>query len=282
MDKQNIVRNIAHRGFRAVAPENTLAAARAGREIGADWWELDVAASSDGELVVIHDDTLVRTSDAERLFPGRGPWCVYDFTFAELSRLDAGSWFGERDPFGQVAEGKVGPAELASYRGERIPTLRAALEFTKAAGWKVNVEIKDASGRACDPWIVERTVDLVRELGMIDDVFISSFNHEYLRRCKKTEPRLPLGALVEPGDPRFPPGFDVVALLRGLGAAAWHPGLEGLVEADVRAVRASGFDVNVWTVNRHEDMRRLMGWGVTGLFTDFPDRLALVLREAHN
>jgi len=276
------VLNVAHRGFRAIAPENTLAAARAGRAIGADWWELDVAASSDGELVVIHDDTLVRTSDAARLFPDREPWCVYDFTMDELGRLDAGSWFGDKDPFGQIAEGKVGASELASYKGEKIPTLRSALEFTKAEGWKVNVEIKDASGRACDPWIVERTVELVRELGMVGDVFISSFNHEYLRRCKAAEPGLPLGALIEPGDPRFPPGFDIVALLRYLGAAAWHPGLEGLREADVRAVREAGFGVNVWTVNRPEDMRRLIGWGVTGLFTDFPDRLVRVLAEEHN
>ena len=279
MDAQKSVLNIAHRGFRAVAPENTIAAARLGRAIGADWWELDVAASSDGELVVIHDDTLVSTSDAERRYPGREPWCVYDFTFGELAQLDAGSWFGEKDPFAQVAEGKLGATELASYRGERIPTLRSALEFTKSEGWKINVEIKDASGRACDPWIVERTVGLVHELGMVEDVFISSFNHDYLRRSKAAEPRLPLGALIEPGDPRFPPGFDAIGLLRDLGADAWHPGLEGLDEASVRAVRKAGFGVNVWTVNRPEDMRRLMGWGVTGLFTDFPDRLARLLAE---
>jgi len=279
MSDSERVLNIAHRGFRAIAPENTLAAARAGLAVGADGWELDVAASSDGELVVIHDDTLVRTTDAAVRFPGRSPWCVYDFSLAELGRLDAGSWFREKDPFGQVIEGRVSADALASYRGEPLPTLRAALDFTKASGWRVNVEIKDASGKGCDAWIVERTVDLVRELDMIDSVFISSFNHDYLRRCRTAEPRIALGALVEPGDSRFPAGLDIAGFLGRLGAGAWHPCLFDLEESTVRTIRAAGFGVNVWTVNNEDDMRRLADWGVTGMFTDFPDRLGRVLAD---
>lgn len=272
--------NIAHRGFRAIAPENTLAAARAGHAVGADWWELDVAASSDGELVVMHDDSLVRTTDAKRRFPEREPWCVYDFSLEDLGSLDAGTWFIDSDPFGQIAEGAIAGSPLLSYRGEAIPTLRAALELTKSAGWKVNVEIKDATGRACDAWIVERTTELVRKLDMVDRVFISSFNHDYLRRSRRAEPRIPLGVLVEPGDARFPPDFDMVGYANEIGAQAWHPGLEGLEEGRVRAARAAGLGVNVWTVNSEADMRRLVGWGVTGLFTDFPDRLSRVLAES--
>ena len=273
MEQEGKVLNIAHRGFRAIAPENTLASARAGLAAGADMWELDVAGSSDGELVVLHDDSLLRTTDAAERFPGRSPWCVYDFSLAELESLDAGSWYRAADPFGQVRSGRVGEAALSSFRGERIPTLRAALELTRAAGWKVNVEIKDASGRACDPWIVERTVGLLRELGMVGSVLVSSFNHDYLRRVRAIEPGLKLGALVdfEETEALTPP--KTVEHLRDLGAAAWHPGLERLDEESVRAVRRAGFGVNVWTVNEESDMRRLMDWGVTGLFTDFPDRL---------
>ncbi len=74
--------NIAHRGARSLAPENTLAAARLGLEIGADLWELDVAATSDEQLVVLHDDTLERTSNAQQVFPGRAPWTVSTFSLA--------------------------------------------------------------------------------------------------------------------------------------------------------------------------------------------------------
>lgn len=271
MPENTGILSIAHRGFRAVAPENTLAAARAGLAAGADWWELDVAASADGELVVIHDDTLVRTTDAERRFPRRSPWSVYGFTMAELATLDAGSWYGETDPFGQVAAGAVGADALRSFRGEPLPTLRAALLLTRDAGWKVNVEIKDATGQACDAWIVERTVELVRGLGMLDSVLVSSFNHDYLRRVRAAEPRLAIGALVERDVP------DPVGLLRSLGAEAYHPWIKYLREETVRSLRAAGLAVNVWTVNDEADMRRLIEWGVTGIITDFPDRLARVL-----
>ena len=262
---------IAHRGFRGIAPENTLLAARKGLHAGADWWELDVAASSDGVLVVLHDDGLARTTDAAAVYPERSPWSVYDFRFDELRRLDAGSWYETADPFGQVRSGRVGPDELASFVGLKIPSLREALELTKNEAWRVNVEIKDATGRACDGWIVERTVNLVRELGLVDRVMISSFNHDYVRRARAAEPRLRCGALVEPPLP------DPVALLRGTGAASLNPGLRGLTEPLVREVREAGYDVYVWTVNEVADMERIISWGVTGIFTDFPDRLIALL-----
>ncbi len=277
MTKRKDVLDIAHRGCRSLAPENTLASARAGLAAGAPMWELDVAASSDGELVVLHDDSLARTTDARERFPGRAPWCVYDFSLAELRSLDAGSWFGLADPFGQVAAGRVPGPALEAYRGERLPTLREALEFTKANRWRVNVEIKDATGRGCDPWIVERTAALIAELGMVDSTFISSFNHDYLRRMRAAEPRLPIGALVDIEERGPVPPEATVARLRELRADAWHPGLKLLDEASVRAAREAGFGVNVWTVNDEADMERLIAWGATGLFTDFPDRLAALL-----
>jgi glycerophosphoryl diester phosphodiesterase len=280
MSKRQEVLDIAHRGCRSLAPENTLASARAGLATGAPWWELDVAASSDGELVVLHDDSLVRTTDAEERFPGRAPWCVYDFSLAELRSLGAGSWFEAADPFGQIAAGRVSRASLASYRGERMPTLREALGFTKANRWKVNVEIKDATGRACDPWIVERTAAMIVELGLLGSVCISSFNHDYLRRTRKAEPRLPIGALDDLEERGKEPPEATVARLRELGAEAWHPGLALLEEPSVRAVREAGLGVKVWTVNEEADMERLIAWGASGLFTDFPDRLAALLARA--
>ncbi len=268
------VLTIAHRGFRGIAPENTILAAQRAFEAGCAWWELDVAASADGELVVIHDDSLARTTDAARRFPSRSPWCVYDFSLAELGELDAGSFYAETDPFRQIQAGRVGALELEHFRALRIPTLRECLEFTRARGKCVNVEIKDARGRACDPWIVERTVELIRSLGMERNVLLSSFNHDYLRRARRMAPKLALGVLTEG---KSPPG--ILSLLKELGARSYNPELGPLDEATVREVRASGFDVFVWTVNEKSDMRRLIAWGVNGMFTDFPDRLFEVLAE---
>jgi len=262
---------MAHRGFRGIAPENTLPAAQKGYDSGADYWELDVAASSDGELVVMHDDTLARTTDADELFPNRSPWTVYDFTLAELKSLDAGSWYAKADQFRQIAAGRVTKQDLDSFVGIRVPTLAEALELTKKNGWNVNIEIKDATGRDCDPWIVEKTADLVKAMGMSGSVVVSSFNHAYLLRMKKALPEIRIAALVDK------PIADPVSTLQRMGAMALNPNHRYLDEATVKKVREAGFDVFVWTPNEKADMERLVRWGVTGLITDFPDRALEVL-----
>ncbi len=94
--------NIAHRGARSLAPENTLAAARKALDAGADMWELDVCLSRDGELVVIHDSTLKRTSNVQEVFPLRRPYHVHDFTLEELHRLDFGSWYVRKTHSGRL------------------------------------------------------------------------------------------------------------------------------------------------------------------------------------
>lgn len=266
MDTKKSTLVLAHRGFRGIAPENTLLAAQKGFETGADYWELDVAASSDGELVVLHDDSLVRTTDAREIFPSRSPWTVYEFMFQELKTLDAGSWYAKTDPFEQIASGRLGKQDIAGFAGLKIPSLAEALELTKKLGWKVNIEIKDATGKACDPWIVEKTAALVRDLGMAQSVIVSSFNHEYLRRMKRAAPEIRVAALIDEPVP------DPVSLLSGLGAVALNPNLEYLDEATVREVRSAGYGALVWTVNEKTDMETLINWGVTGLITDFPDR----------
>jgi glycerophosphoryl diester phosphodiesterase len=259
--------NIAHRGARSLAPENTLAAARKGLEIGADLWELDVAMTSDGELVVLHDDTLKRTSNVEAVFPSRKPWAVHTFTFAELRTLDFGSWFNQTDPFQQIAQGAVSPEDQASFVGEPIPTLREALEFTHEHQWRVNVEIKDLSGTPGDSVVVEKVVSLIDELGMSESVIISSFNHSYITRVKSANSQIYTGALIET------PVADPVSLLQGTHAQALNPGLEIVDIQGIRTIRQAGFDVLVWTVNEEADMRLLIQAGVSGIFTDFPQRL---------
>jgi glycerophosphoryl diester phosphodiesterase len=275
MNENGKVLVIAHRGFRAIAPENTIISARKGFEAGADMWELDVAASSDGVLVVMHDDTLVRTTDVKAKFPLRGPWSIYDFTFDELESLDAGSWYQKTDPFGQIKSGRVKKVDLASFSGLKLPTLEQALALTKTLGWKVNIEIKDATGHPCDAWIVEKTAEMVKKMEMSGSVIVSSFNHAYLARMKKAAPEIATAALIDRPIP------DPVSTLRSLGAIALNPNSKYLDEATVKAVRAAGFGVLVWTVNEKTDMEKLIRWGVTGLITDFPDRgVELVSQKA--
>lgn len=256
---------IAHRGFRAIAPENTLLAAQKGFDAGADMWELDVAETSDGTLVVLHDTTLVRTTDAQIRFPSNSPWNVYNFTLEQLRMLDAGSWYLNADPFQQIASGRVSAKDRAMFAGLKIPTLREALELTKTLKWRVNIEIKDSTGFACDSWIVEKTVALVRELGMADSVLISSFNHSYLKRAKASAPEISVAALIDKPIP------DPVKTLTELGAIALNPNEQYLDKATVNAVREAGFGVLPWTVNGPHRMDELLKWGVTGLISDYPD-----------
>lgn len=257
---------IAHRGFRGIAPENTLQAAQKGYDIGADYWELDVAASSDGVLFVMHDDSFARTTDCEELFPDRKPWTVYDFSYADIRKLDAGSWYAAADPFKQIALGKLAPKDVQAYKGVKVPSLEEALDLTKRNGWKVNIEIKDATGRASDPWIVEKTAKMVQEMGMVPSVVVSSFNHAYLRRIKKAAPEIAVAALIDR------PVADPVSLLAEIGAVALNPNWKYLDELTVKKVRAAGYDVLTWTVNETWDMEKLISWGVNGIITDFPDK----------
>ncbi len=261
------VMNIAHRGARSVCPENTILAAGMGLAHGAHMWELDVSMTRDGELVIMHDDTLERTTNVRFLpeFASRAPWRVCDFTLAELRTLDTGGWYGKTDPFDQIADGMVDAEDLATFEGLRIPTLREALDFTRDADWCVNVEIKDHAHLIGHATIVEATLDVIRAADVVDSVLLSSFQHRYLLEAGVLLPEIPLGALVEENPPA-----DPVALLRSLKAQAYHPWDELVRQEDVERLRDAGFGVNIFTVNEAAAMQRFIGWGATGLFTDFP------------
>jgi len=257
---------IAHRGARSLAPENTISAAKRAFENHADGWELDVAMSVDGELVVLHDDTLERTSNVAEVFPDRSPWSVYDFSLEDLKKLDVGSWFVDSDPFKQIALGIVSSENIAEYKGESIPTLREALIYTKDNQWWVNIEIKDASETPADSVIVSKIVALVEELEMQDQVLISSFNMEYLKQVKSLNKDLPTGVLVNKII------MDPLALMKELDAQAFHPGMKVTYEKQVKLLLEEGYAINVWTVNEESDMQKLIEMGVTGIITDFPQR----------
>jgi glycerophosphoryl diester phosphodiesterase len=266
---------IAHRGARSLAPENTLAAARQALQAGADMWELDVAVTSDGELVVIHDDTLERTCNAEQIFPERRPWSVWEFTLAEVESLDCGSWFGDRDPFGQIKAGNVSAEEVASYVGERAPTLRQALEFTRDNSWRVNVELKEQPADDLGRILVDKTVALIQELGMDDgdQVVVSSFKHEYLTEIRASSPRIPIQALTSQKIK------DLPAYLQQLGTNACNPKAGVWQPQELGELGSSGIEFNVWTVNDESEVKELIAAKVHGIITDYPQTLSLILNQ---
>ena len=265
------VLNIAHRGAGSLSPENTLSAARKALAVGADMWELDVQLTADGELIIIHDSTLKRTSNVEDLFPNRRPWQVHDFTLDEIRKLDFGSWFLERDPFGQIAAGVVTKEDIESYVGEPAPTLEQALLFTREHNWLVNVEIKDLSTRPGNSLIVHRVISLVEKLNMVDTVLVSSFNHDYLAQIAASYPHVATGVLDTKPHPR------PATLLRRLGARTYHPRRAFIPLPDIPKLKRQGFGVNLRTINDRKTMERLVRAGVSGIFTDFPQVLASVL-----
>ncbi|NMB53997.1 MAG: glycerophosphodiester phosphodiesterase [Leptolinea sp.] len=263
--------NIAHRGARSLAPENTLAAARKALECGADLWECDVALTSDGVPVILHDESLRRTSNASSVYPNRKPWKLQTFTFEELQKLDFGSWFLSTDPFKQIKNGVLQPDELKAFVGEPILTLREALQFTKENHWQINVEIKDLRGIPGANSIVEAVVGMIKEMRMEDQVWLSSFNHQYITRIKEISPEIKTGALVEWLD------LNPLAHLQQTKAQSYNPGIRLANPRVIRSIREQGFDVFVWTVNKETSMRKLIKAGVSGIFTDFPHVLRDVL-----
>ncbi len=243
----------AHRGGRDLGPENTLETAELGFQAGASFWELDVQLTADGVPVVLHDETLERTTDAPWIYPHRRPWCIADFLWDELT------------PLRVLCSGS--PANSSS--APRIPSLRQALEWTRARGRLVNVEIKGRPEQ--HERLVRETVALVRELSMFPHVLLSSFHPEVLRRAKAMEPRLMTGVLLESPVP------DPVALVRALGADTVHPAEASVGEAMVRRCRAAGVPVVAWTVNDPEKAKQFKIWGVWAVITDRPHCLVTQL-----
>jgi len=285
--------NVAHRGVRSLAPENTLAALRKALQVGADGWEVDVHPTRDGRLVVIHDDTIDRTTNARKVFPDRKPWNVSDFTLDEIRSLDAGSWFGRDDPFGQIKAGAVSADEVKSYVGEKVPTLDEVLRFTRESGRLLDIEIKQMPRRYPD--VVEKVAAAVTAERMEEQIIISCFDHTCVARIKSLNRKIMAGPIsndrvadparyvksVVRGDAWFASGQVVgtgsLAFAGSNTVAASYKAADLNVD-DLRAVRKAGIGMFVWTINDEATMRGLIEAGVTGIVTDFPQRLASLSR----
>lgn len=262
------VLNIAHRGARSLAPENTLLAAQKAFDIGADMWELDCGMLADDEIIIMHDDTFKRTTNVAEIFPGRESNHLSTFLWSEVSQLEAGSFFTKTDPFEQIKSGNVKESELTEFSTVKIPTLREALQFTKDHNWRVNVEIKNMKGTPGDSKIVGGVIRLIQEMNMQSHVLISSFNHQYLAQCHAIDPTIQTATLLgmqKPGD---------LKKTLAIGCSAYHPPVYALTMPHIKRARKLGLNVNIWTVNEKAKMLSLIEAGATGIITDFPQIMA--------
>ncbi|WP_226000310.1 glycerophosphodiester phosphodiesterase [Paenibacillus sp. BJ-4] len=235
--------NFAHRGASGVCPENTMAAFRHALELGATGIETDVQRTKDGHLVLIHDESLERTTGS--------PLDVRDITLQELNTLDAGSWFGDK------------------FRGERVPLLDELLELAQSTDTVINIELKNSIYRY--PGMEEEVIAAVKRFGLEERVVLSSFNHESLALCAQLAPEIRTGALyveimVRPSE--YAAQFGVTAL---------HAHKNAVTPEAVAEALAVGVVYHPWTVNEPEEMKRLLEAGVSGIITDYPDRLAHIL-----
>jgi glycerophosphoryl diester phosphodiesterase len=258
-DPRDTPRIVAHRGASGHAPENTLAAADAADELGAVWVETDVQRTADGELVLMHDTTLERTTNAEELFPDRAPWNVADFTAEEIARLDAGAWYG------------------ADYAGEPVPTLEDFVRRLADNGQRLLLEIK-APDRY--PGIEEDILAELADEGWLDGdepgrrLVVQSFDAGSVRTVHELAPSVATGfiGLPDVADlPRYAAFADQInPRHRDLTAeyvAAVH---------ELRGPHGRRLEVQTWTVDDPATARRVAALGVDGVISNRP----AVVRDA--
>jgi glycerophosphoryl diester phosphodiesterase len=232
---------VAHRGASDVAPENTLSAVRRAVAAGADLVEVDVRRTRDGALVVLHDATLDRTTDAPRVLPGRGPWAVEDLTLAEVRRLDAGSW---KDP---------------RFGGERVPTLEEVLEALAGRRTGLLLELKEP---AATPGLVADVAAVLAGQAARDvsRVVVQSFDHVPMRELRERAPHLPVGVLGRPARTELRWYAEWAAMV--------NTSRHRLDREYVAEVHRWGMASLVWTVDRPAAMQRALATGVDGVITN--------------
>ena len=244
---------IAHRGASYYAPENTMSAFAKAVEMKADMIELDITLTQDGEVVVLHDENVKRTTN--------GAGIARTMTLKELQALDAGLWFSEK------------------FRGERIPTLEEVLKWVKGKV-SLNIEIKpEAVTDDVEGGIEEKSLQLVEKYGMEKHVIFSCFDLRAVDRVKKSEPRIAAAVLYHYGTAGKKGPIDLVNSYRADG---FNIDRRYLSNRWINELNEQNISVWVYTVNKESHMRSLIKRGVSGIFTDRPDLLRTVAKEGLN
>ncbi|MCU6712765.1 glycerophosphodiester phosphodiesterase [Paenibacillus sp. J5C_2022] len=237
----------AHRGASGYCPENTMAAFRRALELGATGIETDVQRTADGQLVLIHDESLKRTTGNDEL--------VKDVAYEEIVKLDAGNWYGS----------------VAAYAGESIPLLEDLLELTKDTDTIINLELKN--GVIPYEGMEQQVIDAVRKHGMSDRIVISSFNHYSLALCNRLAPDIRTGVLYMEGL------YEPWKYAAAIGADALHAYHYAVLPEWVAEAREHGVHYHPFTVNDEAGMKRMLACEVSGIITDYPDRLLNLIEE---
>jgi glycerophosphoryl diester phosphodiesterase len=250
---------IAHRGGAGLWPENTIYAFEQSAALGADVIETDARLTADGALVLIHDETVARTTD--------GTARVSDLTLAELKRLDAGHRF---TPDG----GRTFPHR---GRGLTVPTLREA--FALPGNLRFNIEPKDESDA-----LVKALCAAIREHGMAERVVVAAFRQGTLDGFRRECPEVATSASASEASgflARYKAGLaaSYSPPMQALQVPEYAGGMQVLTREFVEAAHGRNLHVHAWTVNAAEDMRRLLDLGVDGIMTDYPDRLLELLKK---
>jgi glycerophosphoryl diester phosphodiesterase len=237
---------IAHRGASAYAPENTMAAFRRAAEMGARFIETDLRATRDARVVAIHDATVNRTTN--------GTGRVDAMTLAEVRDLDAGTWFhwnGQRP-----------------FAGERVPTLDEVLQFAHDVDVACYLELKQARG-----WGIENAVvAALQQFKQVSHSVVISFDAAVLAAVRRIDPAVMTGLLIE----RVSTRAIQKALVAGVRQIL--PRASRVTPGFVAAAHRENLLAVPWTANETEEMKTLAQAGVDGMITDYPDRLADVLR----
>lgn len=243
-----MTKNIAHRGYSHIYPENTMLAFQKAVEAHCDGIELDVHFSRDGQIVVIHDENLDRTTN------GKGN--VWDYTAEQLRTLDAGAGFAGR------------------YGISPIPTLKEYFEYIKDKDVFTNIEIKN--GIHPYPGLEQKLIEMIRRFDLDDKIIFSSFNHYSMVACKRLAPHIPVALLTS----SWMVGAGAYA--RGLNAEFVNPRYQSLTDEALKELAAHGVQVQAWTINNEDVMRAMIQQGIYGVITDRPDVMHSVLLESRN
>ncbi len=232
---------VAHRGFSSKYPENTVIAFEKSLGI-ADWIELDVELSKDGSVIVMHDDTLDRTTN--------GTGKVYEKTLEELKKLDTGSYFDKK------------------FIGERIPTLEEVLKLKR---FKINIELKIRGSFVVDD-LIQKSVALVKKYNY-EDVIFSSFDHDAVKKVKLLDKSLKANLII------YKDKFqgDIVDYVLKHFADGVHMHKDFITLDLVNKLYVKELNIGVYTVNDMQIMKKFIRWNIDFLFTDYPDKAYVVL-----
>ncbi|KMY45706.1 glycerophosphodiester phosphodiesterase [Bacillus sp. FJAT-27916] len=256
IEKEIDILNVAHRGASGYAPEHTIASYQLGDKMNGDYIEIDLQMTKDGKLIAMHDDTINRTTNESG--------SVKDFTLREIKELDAGSWFNKAYPGNASKE----------YIGQKVPSLEEIFElFGEEKRYYIETKSPDVY-----PGMEDKLLRLINKYKIDkNNLIIQSFSQESLLILHSLDPELNLVQLVAYQNEATITDEEIDYIKTyavGIG-----PNHTYLNETYVQKVVQNGLDIHPYTVNTKERMKTLIDWGVTGMFTNYPDVLDQLKKE---